>query len=155
LFSWSTNLPQQSKYYNRKDADEVSGIFFSVKSFTPYYVWPSIDPTYDVVHFLSTDESIQCQGYTFYRLDLGPRYANSTQDSEDELEVIDAYMAYCLVFIVMFVWYCHVSLRQGHFNKLKGFVSFESKEHSPLLPVKYSVAFTIFCNFSRDMNTVL
>jgi hypothetical protein len=44
-----------------------------MKSFTPYYVWPSIDPTYDVVHFLSTDESIQCEGYTFYHLDLGPR----------------------------------------------------------------------------------
>ena len=56
--------------------------------------------------------------------------------------------------IFLFILFCSTRLFRGHYNQLIGFITFESKHHSPPKVVKFALAFTTICNFSKGAGSI-
>ena len=131
------------------------GYVFEQRHFHTYYVWPT-DEEYPATLFFRTDvESFQCQGYDLYRVDKGPdpKRSNGTSNMVGD----DGWkysLGFWIFMIFSFILFCFLRLYRGHYNQLIGFITFESKHHSPPKVAKFGLVFTVVCNFSKGAGSL-
>ncbi|CAB9499093.1 expressed unknown protein [Seminavis robusta] len=144
--------------------------------------WEEIEDLDDLTQLLyldnwtvrSTEKTFQCDNHTFFIECYGPRYANaslpiSSFSFETEKCSSDMYggdgsnnwiwsAAFMGILPVSVICFTQFVLNRGHYNLLLGLVQFREVE-GEARPIKFGVAFTLFCNFSKSgvaiMNTEL
>ena len=125
--------------------------------FNNYYIWPQEEDGKNTYYIFRTDTNhFSCEGYDLYRADQGPGGDINSQTSvaSSTWEWVLILICWLLV-IASFMLFCFIRLYRGQYNQLLGFITFESKHHSPPLVAKFSVAYTVFCNLSKGAGNIL
>ena len=136
------------------------GYVLELQHFHVYYPWPEIIGEENATLFFRTDvDSFECEGYQLHRIDKGPRYENSDEVPPSTSTMIargtwKLSIIFWLLMIFLFILFCSTRLFRGHYNQLIGFITFESKHHSPPKVVKFALAFTTICNFSKGAGSI-
>mmetsp|Transcript_29001 Transcript_29001/g.84241 ORF Transcript_29001/g.84241 Transcript_29001/m.84241 type:complete len:303 (+) Transcript_29001:255-1163(+) len=111
-------------------------------------------------YFRTDVESFDClgdrEGRTLFRADKGP---DPIVDSKDQALMKGEgswkiSLTFFLFVIFSFILFCGTRLYRGHYNQLIGFITFESKHHTPPKVAKFGLAFTTICNFSKGGGAV-
>ena len=136
----------------------VVGYFLELQHFHNYYKSSPEEDANEASQWLSfrTDvDSFECEGYQLYRIDKGPtphRYqTDSTMRGEGAWKISVAFWIFMVFSFCLFIF---TRLYRGHYNQLIGFVTFESKHHSPPKIIKFGLAFTVICNFSKGAGSL-
>jgi hypothetical protein len=152
----------------------IVGYYMNLGTTMEYYSWPPTldhfgDWTTDTFMVRSAETSFVCEEQTFYIRCEGPKY-----DPSDEYFDESSYEATnCIrtsptgfnvlmssvyvVFLLGVVFFVGAVFNNRKYNQLLGLVQFKHDndgQNNTVKPVKFGVAFTLFCNFAKGIPSI-
>jgi hypothetical protein len=149
----------------------IIGYLMNLGTTMEYYSWPPTlgdegDWTTDVFLVRSVETSFVCEEQTFYLRCEGPKYESSNEYFDESVAINNCIptsptgfnlVLTCvyILFVLGVVIFACTRFESGKYNQLLGLVQFKHDGNTnELKPVKFGVAFTLFCNFAKGIPSI-